>query len=407
METQEQNDRAPELREPEASRPRRPNLLMSESASRLRRLAAFLGQSFLFLITSASALAVLFIILFIFKDALPYFSTGEEGSSAGLLARIKNFFFLNSWYPTAEPEEFGSVAIFYGSAMVTVGATLVAVPLGIAAAVCLSDVLPFALRQAVKPVIEILAAIPSVAYGFFALAIFAPMLQEHGGRMLATASWLVGLPLGGLAVVVLGDLGAALLPEGGRVRRAGKVTITVILSGLCLLGLYALGAKLDGLTINSGTNALNASLILGIMALPTVVSVSEDALQAVGRDMREGSYALGATRAETVIRVIIPAAGSGICAAVILGIMRAIGETMVVWMAAGNCARVPEPFYDFLQPVRTLTATIAGDMAETAHNTPHYHVLFVMALCLLIFSFGCNLISEWIVRRSRRKLRGE
>jgi phosphate transport system permease protein len=135
--------------------------------------------------------------------------------------------------------------------------------------------------------------------------------------------------------------------------------------------------------------------------------VSEDALQAVGRELREGSFALGATRAETVIRVVIPAAGSGICAAVILGVMRAIGETMVVWMASGNAARVPEPFYDFLQPVRTLTATIAGDMGETAHNTPHYHVLFAMALCLLLVSFGANLISEWIVRRSRRKLRGE
>ena len=121
--------------------------------------------------------------------------------------------------------------------------------------------------------------------------------------------------------------------------------------------------------VASGTNALNVSIILGIMALPTIVSVSEDALQAVGRELREGSYALGATRAETLVKVIIPAAGSGILAAVILGVMRAIGETMVVWMASGNAAQIPQPWYNFLQPVRTLTATIAGDMGEADQVT--------------------------------------
>jgi phosphate transport system permease protein len=156
--------------------------------------------------------------------------------------------------------------------------------------------------------------------------------------------------------------------------------------------------------IVSGTNALNVSIILGIMALPTVVSVSEDALQAVGRDLREGAYALGATRAETVMRVVIPAARGGILAAVILGIMRAVGETMVVWMASGNAVHIPEPWYDVLQPIRTLTATIAGDMGEADHVTgsARYHVLFAMALCLLVFSFVCNLVSEWAIRRSKR-----
>jgi phosphate transport system permease protein len=137
-----------------------------------------------------------------------------------------------------------------------------------------------------------------------------------------------------------------------------------------------------------------------------VVSVSEDALQAVGRDLREGSYALGATRAETLLKTIVPAAISGICAAVLLGVMRAFGETMVVWMASGNAAQIPEPWYNFLEPVRTLTATIAGDMGEADQVTgsSRYHVLFAMALCLLAFSFLMNLMSEWVVIRQRKKV---
>jgi phosphate transport system permease protein len=172
--------------------------------------------------------------------------------------------------------------------------------------------------------------------------------------------------------------------------------------------LFHVGHILQGLTIASGTNALNVSLILGIMALPTVVSVSEDALQAVGRELREGSYALGATRAETMVCTIIPAASSGILAAVLLGIMRALGETMVVWMASGNAAQIPTPWFNILQPVRTLTATIAGDMGEADHVTgsARYHVLFAMGLCLLTFCFVCNLISEWVVARQRRRLKG-
>jgi phosphate transport system permease protein len=145
------------------------------------------------------------------------------------------------------------------------------------------------------------------------------------------------------------------------------------------------------------------------MALPTVVSVSEDALQAVGRELREGSYALGATRAETLVRVVIPAAASGISAAVILGVMRAVGETMVVWMASGNAAHVPEPWYNFLASVRTLTANIAGDMGEADQSlgSSRYHVLFAMALCLLAVSFALNMLSEWAVHRSRKKMRGQ
>jgi phosphate ABC transporter permease protein PstC len=305
--------------------------ILTKRDLRRRKLLAVLGQAFLFAITSVAAVAVLAIIFFIARDALPFFSG----------ARTWAFFTSKEWYPTGTPPTFGAAAIFAGSFIVTLTAVLFAVPPGVLAAACLSDLLPFNVRQIVKPVIEILAAIPSVVYGFFALVVLAPFIQDH------------------------------------------------------------LGAS-------SGVNALNASIILAIMALPTIVSVSEDALQAAGRELREGSYALGATRAETLVKVVIPSAISGIFSAVLLGIMRALGETMVVWMASGNAAQIPKPFYNLLQPVRTLTATIAGDMGEADQMTgsAHYHVLFAMGLCLLIFSFLCNLAGEWVVNRQRQKLRG-
>lgn len=137
------------------------------------------------------------------------------------------------------------------------------------------------------------------------------------------------------------------------------------------------------------------------MALPTIVSISQDALSAVGRDMREGSLALGATRFETIFKVILPCAKSGIAVAVILGFMRVIGETMVVWMASGNSLKIPEPFYNFFEPVRTLTATIAGEMGEADQTTgsARYHVLFAMSLCLLVSGMALNWLSQRIISR--------
>ncbi|NNJ71256.1 MAG: ABC transporter permease subunit, partial [Kiritimatiellales bacterium] len=288
----------------------------------------------------------------------------------------------------------------------TLGAIIVAVPLGIAASVCLSDLLPFQVRQIVKPVIEILAAIPSVAYGFFALVVFAPLLQNHGGVILSVGTWMILGPLFALLVVVIGDLILDKLRIFVKKTKLAAAVVFPVLGVLAFLFISRLAGQLAGVEISSGTNALNVAVILGIMALPTVVSVSEDALQAAGRELREGSYALGATRAETIIKTIIPASISGILAAVILGVMRAIGETMVVWMASGNAARIPDPWYNMLQPVRTLTATIAGDMGEADHVTgsSRFHVLFAMAFCLLAFSFIMNLASEIIVKRSRKKL---
>jgi phosphate transport system permease protein len=378
------------------SRQRIGGLQLSRRKQVVHIVGGLLGEGFLFLVTSLSTLAVLFIFFYIARDAVPFFK----------LQGFKEFFTSAHWYPSGHPAEFGALAIFYGSAMVTLGAVLVAVPMGILAAVCLSDILPFALRQVVKPVIEILAAIPSVAYGFFALVVLAPALQRQGGTLLTGVLLALGIPLVILAGYVIGDLAGARVREGGR--RAVRILagLTAIAGGVKLLTVAV--AALGTLAIASGTNALNVSLILGIMALPTIVSVSEDSLQAVGRDLREGSYALGATRAETLLRVVIPAAASGIGAAVILGVMRAIGETMVVWMASGNASQIPQPWYNVLQPVRTLTATIAGDMGEADHVTgsARYHVLFAMALVLLVFSLLSNMTSEFIVRRARRRMGG-
>ena len=187
--------------------------------------------------------------------------------------------------------------------------------------------------------IEILAAIPSVAYGVFAVTIVAPWMQNKLG-------------------------------------------------------------------FSTGTNILNASVILSLMALPTIISVAEDALSAIGREIREASYGLGATRAETMIKVVLPAAHSGIIAAVILGMMRAIGETMVVWMASGQSAQIPSPWWDLSQSVRTMTGTIAQEMGEVAKNTDPYYVLFAIGVVLLIFTFILNMISEFFMSRFKKAARG-
>jgi phosphate transport system permease protein len=372
------------------------NLIMSEAVSRLRRLTALILKGFLLLATALSLVAVLLILAYITRDALPFFKLRSFGE----------LFTSTAWYPSGRPPEFGALAILIGSGLVTLGAILVAVPLGIAAAIALSDILPYRLRQAVKPVVEILAALPSVAYGFFALVIFAPLLQERGGSLLAIALWLIALPLGMLLTFVATELATRSIRED--MVLTARLILAAALAVILVRGLLALSARLTALRIASGTNALNVSIILGIMALPTIVSVAEDSLQAAGRELREGSYALGATRAETLFKVVIPAAGSGIIAAIILGVMRAVGETMVVWMASGNAAQVPSPWFNFLSPVRTLTATIAGDMGEADQVTgsSRYHVLFALALCLLLTSFLANLASEWILRRQQRRLGG-
>jgi phosphate transport system permease protein len=356
------------------------------------------GELLLLALASFVAIVVLFIFYFIARDAIPFFQ----------LRGFSEFFTTTEWYPADDPGKFGALAIIYGSMMVTLGSALIAVPMGVAAAICLSDILPFSIRQYAKPVIEMLAAIPSVAFGFFALVVLAPLLQNNGGPLLMWAWWIMVSPFMVLLVIVLADLLTTGIADQKR-RKQLNLALAAVFGLLSAGFLYRVGTMLYAVEIMTGTNALNVSIILSFMALPTIVSVSEDALQAVGRDIREGSYALGATRAETIVKTILPAASSGILAAVILGVMRSLGETMVVWMASGNSSHIPEPWFNYLEAIRTLTATIAGDMGEADQVTgsARYHVLFAMGLLLLVISFICNLISERIVVRQRKILSGQ
>ncbi|MDR2756631.1 MAG: phosphate ABC transporter permease subunit PstC [Planctomycetaceae bacterium] len=278
--------------------------------------------------------AVVALFVFIFYRSIPFLTSGG-------VSRLVETFASGQWFPNAEPPVFGMLSLFYGSLVVTVIAMFFAVPIGILSAVVLSDLVPFSVRQLFKPVIELLAAIPSVAFGFFAIKIVAPWLQEFFG-------------------------------------------------------------------FTSGTNALNAAIILAVMAVPTIVSVAEDAISGIGRELREASYSLGATRAETILQVVLPASWSGIAAAIILGTMRAVGETMVVWMAAGNAANMPSAWYRVDQvisslgnAVRTMTATIAGDIGETPADSLHRSALFTVGLILLVFTFAMNLLTEWITNRNK------
>jgi phosphate transport system permease protein len=283
------------------------------------------GQVLLFFITCSSVLAVFLIFLFVVRESLTFLS------SYNLLAFITGL----QWYPQAEDPRFGALALITGSVYVTLAALVFSVPVGVLAAVFLSDIVSFKVRAIIKPVIEILAAIPSVAYGFFAVLVLAPWMQNRFG-------------------------------------------------------------------FSTGTNALNAALILAIMALPTIISVAEDSISSLGPELREASYGLGATRLETLFRVVIPAAHSGIIAAIVLGMMRAIGETMVVWMASGNANQIPSPWWDVSQSVRTMTATIAGEMGETEKGSTHYGALFAVGVLLLIVTFTLNMISEYFLARAKK-----
>ncbi|HOO15227.1 MAG TPA: phosphate ABC transporter permease subunit PstC [Candidatus Marinimicrobia bacterium] len=272
----------------------------------------------------ASLVFLLGIILILFQQGLPIF-------------RIVNLFeFIGgkAWYPTAEPAEFGILPLILGTLWITLGAMLFCIPVGIGSALFLHEIAGFRLRSILKPIIEILAGIPSIVYGFFGMIIIAPFLQN-----------LLDIPI-----------------------------------GQC---------------------ALTASLILGVMAVPTVCSLAEDALNFVPKSFREASYALGANRWQTLTRVIIPAAGSGISTAIILGMSRVVGETMTVLMVAGGAAVIPKSYLD---PVRPMTATIAAEMGEAVVGSPHYHALFAIGLVLFLITMAFNIIAEIISRNYRLKL---
>lgn len=365
--------------------PKKNSLILDRRNSALKAFLDKFGRSLLFCITAIPTIAVVFIIFFITVEALPFFSD---------LGRTCEFFTSTDWSPSQADPHFGALAIFFGTAMVTIGSCAVAIPLGITTAICLNEIVGASVSKIFKPIVELLAAIPSVAYGFFAIVVFAPVLQNHGGALIAAAIAVIGIPMAIIAAFPVGEL----LHEKIFMGKGPKfvplaMTISLFAGAVCIAAKSALGIE-----VSSGTNALNASIVLAIMALPTIISISQDALAAVGRDMREGSLALGATRFETIFKVVLPCAKSGIAVAVILGLMRVVGETMVVWMASGNALKIPEPFYNFLEPVRTLTATIAGEMGEADQSTgsQRYHVLFAMSLCLLIGGLLLNACSQWI-----------
>jgi phosphate transport system permease protein len=241
--------------------------------------------------------------------------------------RVMEFLKGKEWYPTSQPAaQLGVLPLILGTLWVSLGAILIALPLGLATAIYLAEIANEKLRNILKPLIELLAGIPSVVYGFFGLVVLVPLVK-------------------------------------------------------------------DAFNLDVGETALAGSIILAIMALPTIITVTEDALRTTPRAMKEASLALGATHWQTILRVTIPYSISGITAAAILGIGRAIGETMAVLMVTGNASVIP---HSFLQPVRTIPATIAAELGESQYGGMHFKALFALGCILFIITFIINLAVEFI-----------
>lgn len=241
-----------------------------------------------------------------------------------------DFFGGKEWYPTASPAaQYGLLPLILGTLWVSLAAILLSLPFGLAVAVYMAEIASLRVRNILKPVIELLAGIPSVVYGFFGLVVVVPFLQK-----------LFNLPV--------------------------------------------------------GETALAGSVILAIMALPTIITVAEDSMRNVPRSMREASLALGATHWQTIHRVIIPYAKSGITSAAVLGIGRAIGETMAVLMVTGNAAVIP---HTLLEPVRTIPATIAAELGETAAGSGHYKALFALGCVLFLLTLLISISVEFINKK--------
>lgn len=263
------------------------------------------------------------IFIFLLREGLPSLT---EVSIRNLLS--------TRWYPIED--YFGLLPLIGGSIIVTLGAALIAIPIGICTAIFIAEVSPRWTRDILKPLVEVLGGVPSVVLGFLGIIILAPNLRR-----------LLDLP--------------------------------------------------------TGLSALSGSLLLGIIAIPTIVSVAEDAIDSVPRSYRDAALALGATEWQTIWRVTLPAARSGVLTAIMLGIGRAIGETMAVMMVTGNAAVMPFKLNGFISPVRTMTATIAAEMGEVANNSSHYHVLFLIGLVLFLISLGINILASTTVFRLRKR----
>ncbi|HRR41849.1 MAG TPA: phosphate ABC transporter permease subunit PstC [Syntrophales bacterium] len=286
-----------------------------------RKLKEAIIENLFLFFTGGSILILGLIVFFLFREALPIFR----------VATITDFIFGTEWYPTYDPPEFGIWPLIVASFIVTFFSTLIAVPVGVLSAVYISEIAHPLMKEFLKPVIELLAGIPSVVLGFFGMVVVAPWMQET-----------FDLP--------------------------------------------------------TGLNIVNASVMLAIMAIPTISSISEDALYSVPREFKEASYALGATKCETILRVTIPAALSGISTAVILGMARAIGETMVVLMVAGGAAAIPESLFDAVRP---MPASIAAEMGEAPFGSNHYHALFAIGVVLFFLTLLFNLVADYLSHRFR------
>ena len=266
---------------------------------------------------------VLLIFVFLLREGVPIFLEAQPSNVLG--AR---------WYPTFGL--FGTLPLILGSALVTLTAIVIALPLGVATAVFVREVAPNWAREVLKPMIEVLAGIPSVVLGFLGMTLVAPLVRTT-----------LGVP--------------------------------------------------------TGLTAFTGALLLAYMALPTIISVAEDALDAVPRGYRDAGLAMGATHWQTIWRVVVPAARSGILTAVMLGMGRAIGETMAVLMVTGNAARMPLGLDAFFRPVRTMTATIATEMGEVAQGSTHYHALFGIGIILFVLTFAINLVAARTMFEKRRR----
>lgn len=242
--------------------------------------------------------------------------------------------FGNRWYPIEN--YFGLLPLIGGSFIITLGAALIAVPVGLGTAIYISEIAPRWVREILKPIVEVLGGLPSVVLGFLGILILSPFVRRF-------------------------------------------------------------------LDLPTGLTAFTGSLLLGAIAIPTIVSVAEDALDAVPRSYRNAALALGATEWQTIWMVTLPAARSGVLTAVMLGIGRAIGETMTVMMVTGNAAVLPTNLGALFSPVRTMTATIAAEMGEVANGSVHYHVLFFIGITLFLISLAVNVTASAVVFRQEKR----
>lgn len=276
-----------------------------------------------FLVTASTSILVHFLILlFLFVEGLPIFQK----------VSVSGFLFGQEWYPTSSPPDFGIFPLLVASLAVTLLSAMMAIPLGVMTAIYLAEIASARIREVVKPVVELLAALPSVVIGFFGMVVVAPFLQEY-------------------------------------------------------------------LDLATGLNLFNASLMLAFMSVPTICSISEDAIYSVPHELKEASLALGATHWETILRVILPASLSGISTAVILGMSRSIGETMVVLMVAGGAAIIPTGIF---RPVRPMPASIAAEMAEAPFRSDHYYALFAIGIVLFVFTLCFNLLADHIAQKHKQ-----